>query len=206
MLNRLVASFLAGLARLITGARALWVYSRPDTRQRVYFANHSSHLDFAVLWCVLPGEVRALTRPVAAKDYWSTGRLRPYLARDVFKAVLVDRTSTSLEVRKRQIEILKNALGERNSLILFPEGTRGTGEVIAPFKSGLYFLAKEVPQVELIPVYLDNLNRILPKGQFLPVPLLARVLFGEPMHLEPGESKEEFLQRARDAVVALGEL
>ncbi|MBI3927394.1 MAG: 1-acyl-sn-glycerol-3-phosphate acyltransferase [Armatimonadetes bacterium] len=206
MFNRLVASFLAGVARVITGATATWIHCLPDTRQRVYFANHSSHLDFAVLWCVLPGQVRAVTRPVAAKDYWTCGKLRPYLARDVFNSVLVERQTASIEDRKRQIRVLLEGLGDRYSLILFPEGTRGTGEVIAPFKSGLYYLARQAPRVELVPVYLDNLNRILPKGQFLPVPLLGRVLFGTPMQLGEGETKAEFLVRARGAVVALGEL
>jgi 1-acyl-sn-glycerol-3-phosphate acyltransferase len=94
----------------------------------------------------------------------------------------------------------------RYSIIVFPEGTRGSGEEIAPFKSGLYHLCRQKPELELVPVYLDNMNRILPKGELLPVPMLSRVIFGRPMALEPGEPKPAFLERARAAIRELREL
>ena len=90
-------------------------------------------------------------------------------------------------------------------MILFPEGTRGTGQPVASFRSGLYHLARARPDVELIPVALENLNRILPKGEAIPVPMISRVTFGPELRLEPGEDKETFLERARRAVDALRE-
>jgi hypothetical protein len=74
---------------------------------------------------------------------------------------------------------------------------------VAEFKSGLYHLAKRRPDVELIPAYLENLNRILPKGEFLPAPLVSTLTFGSPIRVAEGESKHEFLERARNAVVSL---
>ena len=90
-----------------------------------------------------------------------------------------------------------------DSLILFPEGTRGSGEEIGPFKSGLDYLARQRPDVDLVPVHLHNLHRIMPKGEFLPVPQLSRVSFGAPLPRLEGEAKAAFLARAREAVERL---
>ena len=201
----LVAAFLAWLARLISGANALWLDCQPIPRQRIYFGNHTSHMDFVVLWSVLPDDVRAVTRPVAAGEYWTTSKLRKFVAAEVFRAVLVDRNTSTVEERRNQMERMLEGMGNDQSLIIFPEGTRGEGDEVQPFKSGLYHLAKAKPNVELVPVYLENLNRVLPKGEYLPVPLLSRVYFGPPMQLEKGETKEAFLERARQAMIGLAE-
>ena len=173
----------------------------PDERQRIYFANHASHLDFVLVWAALPPRLRAMTRPVAAKDYWDRPGLRRYLGVKVFNAVLIERSPTSES--RNPIDILLEGLGDRHSLIIFPEGTRGDGMTIAPFKSGLYRLGKARPDVELIPTYINNVNRILPKGEFVPVPMLASVSFGEPMHVGDDEQKPAFLERARNAILEL---
>lgn len=192
------------LIKLISGANVRWNGCSPDTRQRVYFANHTSHLDAAVVWASLPAEVRVFTRPVAARDYWVKGRLRPYLAKHVFKAVLIEREKIS--AHDSPIDHLVNALGQSDSLIIFPEGTRSLDGEIGAFKSGIYHLAKRRPDIELIPVLIDNLNRILPKGEFLAVPLLSSISFGAALHLNDDESKQAFLARARSAVVNLHNL
>jgi len=202
-----IAGLLASLARLVSGASVFFLSGQPVERQRIYFANHTSHLDFVVLWSALPSPVREHTRPVAARDYWERGALRRYLSEKVFRAVLIGRGGTgSVTEARTTIERLVAEMGDRSSLIVFPEGTRGSGEEVAPFKSGLYHLCRQKPGVELLPVYLDNLNRILPKGEMLPVPMLSRVVFGRPMRLEPEETKLRFLERARDAVCALRDL
>jgi 1-acyl-sn-glycerol-3-phosphate acyltransferase len=206
-----VASLLAAVARGISGVQVQWAGCQPDERQRIYFANHSSHLDFVVLWSALPSEIRAVTRPIAARDYWEQTPLRLFLAKNVFHAVLLERGSVNKGqaseeahfVGRHLMEQMADALGTENSLILFPEGTRGNGEKIGPFRSGLYHLAQRRPDVELVPAYLENLNRILPKGEFLPVPMLSLLTFGKPILVEPGEDKDTFLERAREAVVSL---
>ena len=186
------------LARLLSGANVRWVGSPPNARQRIYFANHTSNLDTLVLWAALPPEARAQTRPVAARDYWTTGRLRPYLAKRIFNAVLIERKKVT--AHNNPIEQMLAALEEKCSLIIFPEGGRQVGPAMAPFKSGLYHLAKKRPDVEFIPVLIDNLNRILPKGEVLPVPVLSCISFGAPIRLEDEETKAAFLERARAAV------
>jgi 1-acyl-sn-glycerol-3-phosphate acyltransferase len=206
-LSALSASIIAACARALAGPSVRWVNCRPSTRQRVYFANHTSHLDFVVLWSVLPKRVRALTRPVAAKDYWDSG-LRKRIAVNAFNAVLVERSAKSSEgdhvaAARHTLEMLLEALGTENSLIVFPEGTRGDGLQVGPFKSGIYYLWSRRRDVQFVPVYLSNLNRILPKGEFLPVPVISRVTFGAPLRLDENETKESFLTKAHAAVCAL---
>ena len=203
-MTAILAAGAARLARLATGASVRWVEERPYREQCIFFANHVSHLDFVVLWSVLPKELRARTRPVAAKDYWAAGRLRRYAATRVFRAVLVDREGGSLGQLRAQLDQLIGALDAGGSLILFPEGTRGSGREIGPFKSGLYYLAQQRPDIDLVPVHLHNLDRLMPKGEFLPVPQLSRVTVGPPLRLLADEPKAAFLARAREAVERLG--
>jgi 1-acyl-sn-glycerol-3-phosphate acyltransferase len=203
----MIRSAIAAVARLLTGATAHWVQSPPsenDVRQRVYFANHTSHLDFVVLWSALPPHIRARTRPVAGGDYWNRSRVRRYLARRVFRAILIQRAGASSAAEaSKSIEQIAAGMGSKRSIIVFPEGTRSMTGDLLPFKSGLYHLCRMKPGLELVPVYLANMNRILPKGEVLPVPLQGRVIFGPPMRLEPNEEKHAFLDRARGAILAL---
>ena len=202
-LCRIAGLSLAALARLLSGASVRGVASQPDTCQRVYFANHTSHLDALLIWASLPQEVRELTRPVAAKDYWSRGFVRRWLAEEVFDALLIDRTD--IKVHQSPVDLMLREVGTTQSLIVFPEGSRSVTGEVEEFKSGLYYLAKKRPDIELLPVHIDNLNRVLPRGEFLPVPLLSCISFGPPLWLEQGESKLDFLARARRAVLALKE-
>ena len=199
---RLTVEVLSWIAKLLSGTSARWVDCYPDTCQRVYFANHTSHLDVLVVWASLPPNVRRVTRPVAAKDYWEKGSVRRYLARS-FNALLIDRKE--IKVHRSPVDLMIREAGDRFSLIVFPEGGRNTSGELGEFKSGLYYLSKKRPDFELVPVHIDNMNRILPRGEFLPVPLLTCITFGPPMWLEKGESKTDFLQRAREAVRRLKE-
>ncbi|MDB6016552.1 MAG: 1-acyl-sn-glycerol-3-phosphate acyltransferase [Pedosphaera sp.] len=194
-------ALLVALVKLISGANVRWAGCNPEIRQRIYFANHTSHLDAVVVWASLPAAVREWVRPVAAKEYWTANGLRRFLAANVFHAVLIDRTKVT--VRNNPIEFMLEGMGQRHSLIIFPEGGRSSGEEIGSFKSGIYHLAKEKPGIEMVPVHINNLNRVLPKGEFLPVPMLSCISFGAPIILEPGESKTAFLERARAAICKL---
>ena len=196
--TNLTRHLLALMARFLSGANVRWFDSQPDTCQRVYFANHTSHLDPIVLWSALPPAVRQITRPVAAKDYWTKGLVRRYFANQLFNAILIDRSE--IKVHQSPVDLILREIGHKNSLILFPEGGRQPGGEVAEFKSGLYYLSKKRPDLELIPVHIDNMNRILPRGKVLPVPMLSCITFGPPMWLEAGEGKVDFLARARSAV------
>lgn len=197
MIDSAAAQFL----RLLTGATAQWVGCEPSPRPRVYFANHSSHLDGPAIWSVLPTEIRRLARPVAARDYWTASALRRYLSMRIFNSILIERKQVTRH--DNPIDEMLKGLGDTGSLILFPEGTRQSGPDPVEFKSGLYHLAKKRPDIELIPVLLDNMNRVLPKGELLPVPLICSVTFGAPLQRIDQEPRDEFLTRSRQAVIDL---
>ncbi len=197
---QLTVPILAFVAKLLSGATTRWIDCQPDACQRIYFANHTSHLDVLVVWASLPPDLRSLTRPVAALDYWNSGPIRRYLAKS-FNALLIDRTK--VKVHNSPIDYLLHEVGQTHSMIVFPEGGRNTFGEMGEFKSGIYHLGKKRPDLEFVPVYIDNLNRVLPRGEFLPVPLLSCITFGAPIWWEPGEGKMSFLQRARDAVLQL---
>jgi 1-acyl-sn-glycerol-3-phosphate acyltransferase len=189
---------LAGLARVITGAQGHWYGCPPKAEQRIYFANHQSHFDWVLIWAALPKDLRARTRPIAARDYWTSSR---------FNAVYVTRTpAAERDPDEDPLEPLVEALEAGDSLVIFPEGTRSSKGDPQPFKAGLYHLAQKFPAVQLIPVWIDNVHRVMPKGEVVPVPILCSVTFGAPMQLEPDEDKRDFLERARAAVVALKEV
>lgn len=189
------------LTRLLVGAYPQWIGCAPSAAQRIYFANHTSHMDTVVLWAALPRALRANTRPVAAKDYWDKGALKRRIAIDELNVVLIDRNRD--DPGADPLGPLREALANGFSLIIFPEGTRSAQALPGPFKSGLYHLGREFPSVELVPVYLENLHRSMPKGELLPVPTMCSVRFGKPVQIVEGESKEAFLSRARAAVIGL---
>ncbi len=201
-MRQITVPLLVGLAKFLSGATVRWVDCEPDTCQRIYFANHTSHLDALVLWASLPRNIRALTRPVAALDYWDGGPVRRHLA-SAFNALLIDRKK--VKVHNSPIDIMIREMGDQFSLIVFPEGGRTTTGEVQSFKSGLFYLGKKRPDLELVPVYIDNLNRVMPKGEVFPVPLLSCITIGPPIWLESGEKKGDFLSRARDCVIQLKE-
>jgi 1-acyl-sn-glycerol-3-phosphate acyltransferase len=194
------SALLVAFVKLLVGAYARWIGSLPAPAQRIYFANHTSHIDTLAIWSALPRSLRRATRPVAALDYWGRG-VRRYVATRALGAVLIDRSRQ--DPNADPLDPLRAALRGGDSLIIFPEGTRGASATPAPFRQGIFKLASEFPAVELIPVYLDNLHRSLPKGAHLPVPMVCTVRFGAPLPRIADEPRDAFLVRARDAVIGL---
>ena len=197
----IIRRLLVLLVRILVGARSDWRGCAPETRRRIYFANHSSHFDTVAVMAALPWPVRRLTHPVAASDYWGASGFRKFIAEKCLRAVLVDRKP---RVHSDPLGPLERLLEDGRSILIFPEGTRGANEVVA-FRSGLFHLARRFPDVDLVPIYLDNLSRILPKGSWLIVPITCTARFGTPLRLMPGEEKAAFLSRARDAVIGLSD-
>ena len=194
---------LAFVARLITGAQGHWYGTTPKAEQRIYFANHQSHFDWVLVWAALPRDLRAVTRPIAARDYWTASPLKRWITREIFNAVYVSRERKDDE---DPLDPLFEALRNGDSLVIFPEGTRGHAADPASFKSGLFALAQAFPDVQLIPTWIDNVQRVMPKGEVVPVPILCTVVFGAPLALGAGEDRRAFLDRARAAVMALREV
>ena len=197
---RLTGAALCSFAKLLTGVRPTWV-GAPPAGQCVYFANHRSHGDFLLIWAALPAAMRLRTRPVAGADYWLRGAVRRYVAQSVFRGVLIERNGRPPAADP--VGKMEAALACGDSLIVFPEGTRNLGDGLLPFKSGIYRLACAQPQLHFVPVWIENLGRVMPKGSIVPVPLLCTLSFGPALSLSEGESKADFLNRARAALTAL---
>ncbi len=201
----IAANAIVVFARLVTAVHAKWQGCEPRDIQRVYFANHCSHGDFVLLWTVLPPALRHKTRPVAGADYWLRSSLRRFIGCDVFRSVLIERDAVRRD--NDPVAQMAKALDSGDSLIVFPEGTRNTGSTrLLPFKSGLFHLAAARSQVQLVPVWISNLNRVLPKGEVIPIPLVCSVTFGPPLARIADESKADFLARAEQSLLALAML
>ena len=242
MLAKLMGYFLLGLVRVLTGSQARWYGCPPKAEQRIYFANHQSHADLVLIWAALPEELRSITRPIAARDYWTKSPFRQWITTAVFNAIYVERQAATPPTAPAAAVVadsaqpggpdpaseappppspealraalpegdplapLVRALESGDSIIIFPEGTRGHGDDPQPFKSGLFRLAQMFPHVVLVPAWINNVQRVIPKGEVVPVPILCSVTFGAPIQLEPGEERRPFLDRARRAVMALREV
>lgn len=98
---------------------------------------------------------------------------------------------------------MREALDAGQSLIVCPEGTRNLGDELLPFKSGIFHLAKSRPGLPFVPVWIENLGRVMPEGSVIPVPLLRALHFGRPVELDEDEARGAFLHRSREALVAL---
>jgi 1-acyl-sn-glycerol-3-phosphate acyltransferase len=202
MLAKITSWLLLGFVRLLTGAQARWQGCPPKAEQRIYFANHQSHVDLVLIWAALPEELRSITRPIAAKDYWTKTPFKQWITTAVFNAIYVDRIKTH---DQDPLEPLIDALNNGDSIILFPEGTRGNLGEPQAFKSGLYNLALKFPDVVLVPAWINNVQRVMPKGEVVPVPILCSVTFGAPIKVEADEERGAFLTRARHSVMSLKE-
>lgn len=214
--SNLVSNSLIGIVRLLLGASPRWIGCAPEnlsSKQCVYFANHTSHIDTLALWAALPPDLRNNVRPVAAKDYWMGNALKRYIALKCLNVVLLERElnnsrapkSNSDTKSKHPLTPLIDALKQGDSLIIFPEGTRKAQALPSAFKSGIHRLWEQFPEVAFIPVYLENLHRSMPKGSLVPVPLICTVRFGTPLLRVADESKIEFLHRAHGEVLSAAE-
>jgi 1-acyl-sn-glycerol-3-phosphate acyltransferase len=201
VLAKLMAFAILGFVRALTGSQARWYGCPPKAEQRIYFANHQSHIDLVLMWAAMPTELRRSTRAIAAKDYWTKSKFKKWITSAVFNVIYVERARTAGD--DDPLAPLIEALQNGDSVIIFPEGTRGFEAEPAAFKAGLYNLAERFPSVPLIPAWINNVQRVMPKGEVIPVPILCSVTFGAPLALAASEERKLFLTRARAAVLAL---
>ena len=191
--------FLRPFFTLFIGLRVRGRENLPARDPFILIANHSSHLDAASLLTLFPLSRLHRVRPVAARDYFERNALVSMLSHTLFNILPIARKDITQE--DDPIGEMRRALERGESLILFPEGTRGAGPVPAPFHSGIARLVERAPGVPVVPAYLADLGRSLPKGEFLPVPFFCEVRIGAPM--VPTGTREEVLARLEGAVKTL---
>lgn len=197
-----ISSLLISILRLLLGASARFESTPGLSGQRIYFANHTSHIDTLAIMAALPKRMRLNTKPLAAADYWGKNMFLRYMATRGLNSVLIDRQSKE---GQDPLEPVRQVMEQGCSVIIFPEGTRRFQALPGEFKSGLYQLHKAFPQARLVPIYLDNLYRSMPKGKHVPLPIICTIRIGDPLAIIQNEEIGDFLSRARDAVVRLAE-
>lgn len=165
----------------------------------ILIANHTSHLDTVSLLSLFPGRRLRRIRAVAAADYFERNAVIAATTRTLFNTLAIARQEVTPENDPRPRMLA--ALARGDSLILFPEGTRGSGGEIGRFRSGIAFLLEHAPAVPVVPAYLHNMGRSLPKGEVLPVPLFCEIRLGPPLH--PAGEREAVLHALEEAVRAL---
>lgn len=175
--------FYRGIARpflwLVIGLQVRGLEHLAAARQVVVVSNHNSHLDTLVLLDLIGPERLESFRPVAAADYFQCSRFVSALTSLLFNILPICRKAGSGRPSDA-LEIMSRALEDGDSLIVFPEGTRGEPEEMARFRKGVGRLLTRFPRIEVIPVYQSGMGRILPRGAWYPVPFVGRVVIGEP--------------------------
>jgi 1-acyl-sn-glycerol-3-phosphate acyltransferase len=172
----------------------------PGRAPFVLIANHASHLDTISLLSLFPLAALGRIRPVAAADYFTRTPLMTWLSRTFINILPIERRK---EDRTHDpLEVIRTALDRGESLILFPEGTRAVGAEMGRFKAGIAIIATDRPKIPIVPAWLGNMGRSLPKGEFIPVPFFCDVRLGSPLH--PTGTREEILAVLESAVRGLG--
>lgn len=184
---------------LFIGLRVRGREHLPAADPFVLIANHTSHLDTVALLSLFPLRRLGHIRPVAAADYFLAGKTRAWLSRTLFNILPVARRNVTRA--NNPLEVMRAALAAGDSLVLFPEGTRSQDGEPGRFLPGVAHLAEACPDVPIVPAFLVNLGRSLPKGTVLPVPFFAEVRLGPPLH--PTGTREEVLAALESAVAAL---
>ncbi len=197
----ILRQIVAGFIRLYTGVHGIPPNVLPEL-PFVVIANHSSHLDTMVIWAAVPSGIRSRLRPAGAADYWLATPLRRWFFSTILSGMAIERQHVSRA--NNPIDDLAETLRSGNGVLIFPEGTRSRDGSLQPFKSGVYHLVRAMEQpTPVLPIGLQNLQRIMPKGEVLPIPLLCTLRLGETIFLDPDESKEMFLNRCQSAIQRL---
>jgi 1-acyl-sn-glycerol-3-phosphate acyltransferase len=150
----------------------------------------------------LPTNKLATTHPVAAADYFGRNRFISFISWLFINVVLIPRKRATEEGEKDPIEIMDQLLKKGKSMILFPEGSRGKAGKLQPFKKGIGFVLDQNRNVPVIPVYMQGIGRVLPKGNKIILPSLTKIYFGEAIHIND-ESIEEIVMKIEEAVLQL---
>lgn len=115
-----VSQFLQLLARLLVGAYPRWIGSRPNYNQRIYIANHTSHIDIVAIWAALPTHLQKHTHSVAAWDYWANSKFKRWLTTNGLNAVYIKRNRDNNNGEDPLLPLYET-LEKGESLILFPK-------------------------------------------------------------------------------------
>lgn len=185
----LFSSIVRPLVMLVLGLNTRHYERLPQVGPAVIVANHNSHLDTLVLMTLFKGDAFDKVRPVAAADYFFKNKFLAWFSTRVMNIIPIERKMTR-DIRG-MFEPMIKALDDDGIIIVFPEGSRGEPERLSRYKSGVYYLLRERPDVPVIPVFLHGLGKALPKGSYFFVPIIVDIFIGDAFKFK--ENKREFM-------------
>jgi 1-acyl-sn-glycerol-3-phosphate acyltransferase len=156
-----------------------------NKKQFILIANHNSHMDTMAIMSAIPSRYIHKVHPIAARDFFGGSLFKKILMRYLVNATLIKRDRD--DPNNDPIDSMDKMLKKSRSLILFPEGSRGTPGVMTKFKKGLGYLIQRNPEINVIPVYLDNVYKTLPRGKNLILPYNCSMRFGDPIEFKSME-------------------
>jgi|TARA_B110000091_G_C13749889_1_gene447169 1-acyl-sn-glycerol-3-phosphate acyltransferase len=197
----LIYSFLwRNFLRLFIGLKYYNNKTLKNKKQFILIANHNSHMDTMAIMSAIPSRYIHRVHPIAARDFFGGSLFKKILMRYLVNATLIKRDRTDPE--NDPIDSMDKMLKKSRSLILYPEGSRGIPGVMSNFKKGLGYLIQRNPDVDVIPVYLDNVYKTLPKGKKIILPYNCSINFGEPIKFNSYEL-EDILESSEKAISKL---
>ena len=186
--------------RLFIGLKYYNNKTLKNKKQFILIANHNSHMDTMAIMSAIPSRYIHRVHPIAARDFFGGSLFKKILMRYLVNAILIKRDRTDPE--NDPIDSMDKMLKKSRSLILYPEGSRGIPGVMYNFKKGLGYLIQRNPDVDVIPVYLDNVYKTLPKGKKIILPYNCSINFGEPIKFNSYEL-EDILESSEKAISKL---
>ncbi|EGK12430.1 lysophospholipid acyltransferase family protein [Kroppenstedtia eburnea] len=162
----------------------------PEKGPAILVANHNSHLDTLVMMTLFPLRMLNRIRPVAAADYFLKNRWLAWFSLNIMHIIPLRRKGG--QKNRDLFQGITTALAQGDLVILYPEGSRGEPERLQKYKSGIYHLARECPDVPIYPIFMHGLGKALPKGDPILVPFFCDVFVGEPFRWQ--EDRQAFME------------
>lgn len=189
MKNLLFAILVRPVLLFVLGLNIRGKEKLPDKGPCIIIANHNSHLDTLVLMSLFKGKSFSKVRPVAAGDYFMKNKFLAFFSTKVMNIIPIERKMTR-DFRSMFKPVLE-ALNDDGIIILFPEGSRGEAEQLSKYKSGIYYLMREKPDVPIVPLFIHGLGKALPKGSFVFVPFFIDIFVGEQFYYT--DNRQDFM-------------
>lgn len=160
-------------------------------------ANHNSHLDTVMLTLALPWARRGRVYAAAAADTFFRHPIIAALSETLFGAIPLERKSER-SVSERLAPVVRR-LKRGHTVIVYPEGTRGDPDVAQRFRrGGIAHLVAAVPELRVVPAYIDGAARAMPRGSVIPLPFTICVRVGTPLTaLLPDQASAVLERRVR---------
>jgi 1-acyl-sn-glycerol-3-phosphate acyltransferase len=170
-----------------------------NEKQYIIVANHNSHVDTMAILSSLPTKSLPYVHPVAAGDYFGKNKFTSFFFKVMVNTKLINRQNGGRETINSMDRMLKRG----RSIIIFPEGSRGKPGVMQELKKGVAILLKNNPEIPYIPIYLDNLDKVMPKGDGMPVPHNSSINIGQARKINSEDSIESILEVMEKEIVGL---